>query len=281
MGDARKACHDHARTKRHHEDATWIAREEIKSATRQSIPGPVDVDAARPVGAAGTGRGLGQEEERRMNECDRLHCGDTIGRCESCPSAGYRTIVVDPPWSYPRGFPRGKKPTSGHSHKRAIAETPLPYHGMTMDEIMALPVVSFAATDCRLFMWTTNRYLRPAFDVLVAWGFRYSQTLVWHKTGAPSPFAGGAKVLAPVHAEFILVGARGRPPLLQRFKSSVLSVPVNSANLAHSQKPDVFLDLIEHASPGPYLEMFARRARFGWDYWGDQSLGTAEVGKAA
>jgi hypothetical protein len=41
MGDARKACHDHARTKRHHEDATWIAREEIKSATRQSIPGPV------------------------------------------------------------------------------------------------------------------------------------------------------------------------------------------------------------------------------------------------
>jgi len=32
----------------------------------------------------------------------------------------------------------------------------------------------------------------------------------------------------------------------------------------------------EKASPGPYLEMFARRARFGWDYWGDQSLGTAE-----
>jgi N6-adenosine-specific RNA methylase IME4 len=23
--------------------------------------------------------------------------------------------------------------------------------------------------------------------------------------------------------------------------------------------------------------MFARRARFGWDYWGDQSLGTAEI----
>jgi N6-adenosine-specific RNA methylase IME4 len=47
---------------------------------------------------------------------------------------------------------------------------------------------------------------------------------------------------------------------------------------AHSQKPEAFLDLVERVSPGPYLEMFARRARFGWDYWGDQSLGTAELG---
>lgn len=45
----------------------------------------------------------------------------------------------------------------------------------------------------------------------------------------------------------------------------------------HSRKPDAFLDIVEQVSPGPYLELFARRARFGWDYWGDQSLGTAEL----
>lgn len=45
----------------------------------------------------------------------------------------------------------------------------------------------------------------------------------------------------------------------------------------HSAKPDAFLDMVEQVSPGPYLELFARRARFGWDYWGDQSLGTAEL----
>lgn len=40
--------------------------------------------------------------------------------------------------------------------------------------------------------------------------------------------------------------------------------------------------MVERVSPGPYLELFARRARFGWDYWGDQSLGTAEMpGEAA
>jgi N6-adenosine-specific RNA methylase IME4 len=41
--------------------------------------------------------------------------------------------------------------------------------------------------------------------------------------------------------------------------------------------PDAILDMIEQVSPGPYLELFARRARFGWDYWGDESLGTAEM----
>lgn len=45
----------------------------------------------------------------------------------------------------------------------------------------------------------------------------------------------------------------------------------------HSAKPEAFLDLVEQVSPGPYLELFARRARFGWDYWGDQSLGTADM----
>lgn len=49
----------------------------------------------------------------------------------------------------------------------------------------------------------------------------------------------------------------------------------------HSAKPDAFYDMVEQVSPGPYLEMFARRARFGWDYFGDQSLGTATLGTEA
>ncbi|HTE58726.1 MAG TPA: MT-A70 family methyltransferase, partial [Solirubrobacteraceae bacterium] len=62
---------------------------------------------------------------------------------------------------------------------------------------------------------------------------------------------------------------------VQRLKSSV--VAANKRRDEHSRKPDVFLDLVEQVSPGPYVELFARRARFGWDYYGDQSLGTAEM----
>lgn len=181
----------------------------------------------------------------------------------------YRTIVADPPWEY-----EGFATAPGGERKRGLKPktADLPYGSMTVAEIAALPVASLAADDCRLFLWTTNRYLRAAFDVLDGWGFRYRQTLVWHKTGNPSPFGGS---VAPIHAEFLLVAHKGSPSVVERLKSSV--VAANKPRDEHSQKPDVFLDLVEQVSPGPYVEMFARRARFGWDYWGDESLGTAEM----
>lgn len=46
---------------------------------------------------------------------------------------------------------------------------------------------------------------------------------------------------------------------------------------AHSAKPEAFLDIIEGVSPGPYLEMFARRNRLGWHTWGNESLEHVEV----
>ena len=48
-------------------------------------------------------------------------------------------------------------------------------------------------------------------------------------------------------------------------------------------KPEAFLDLVEAVSPGPYLELFARRNRLGWDTWGNESLEhvSLEVGEKA
>lgn len=48
--------------------------------------------------------------------------------------------------------------------------------------------------------------------------------------------------------------------------------------MRYSAKPDAFLDLVEQVSPGPWAELFARRARFGWHYpLGDQALGGVAV----
>jgi len=41
---------------------------------------------------------------------------------------------------------------------------------------------------------------------------------------------------------------------------------------AHSAKPEAFIDLVETISLGPYLELFARRQRLGWDTWGNEAL---------
>ena len=39
----------------------------------------------------------------------------------------------------------------------------------------------------------------------------------------------------------------------------------------HSAKPPEFFAMVEQVSPGPYLEMFARDFRLGWDAWGDEA----------
>jgi N6-adenosine-specific RNA methylase IME4 len=185
----------------------------------------------------------------------------------------YRTILADPPWDY--GDVEWVSFT--HGGKGPKLKKPMPYPTMSLDAIKALPVTGMAAKDCRLFLWTTNRYLREAFDVCAAWGFIYKQVRVWRKTGNPSPFGGS---VAPVHAEFLLVATRGNPELIERLKTSVLDAP--AAVFGHSAKPECFIDFIEQISPEPRVELFARRARmFGWDYWGNESHGTADMEEIA
>lgn len=174
----------------------------------------------------------------------------------------YRTIVADPPWEYDEGFALGP----GHG---MLEVRPLPYKAMSLSDIHSLPVFDLSAPDCRLFLWTTNRYLPASFSVLESWGFIYRQTLVWHKLDANLPAS-----VAPNSAEFLIVGTRGRPARLATLPSAVIATTRSGG---HSAKPECWLDYIEAVSPGPYVELFARRARFGWDYWGDQSLGTAEM----
>jgi N6-adenosine-specific RNA methylase IME4 len=145
----------------------------------------------------------------------------------------------------------------------------LPYPSMSVGEICALPVEQLADLDCRLFLWATNTHLPIAFQVVKAWGFHYRQTLVWHKTKSTPQGS-----VAPNRAEFLLVGRRGSPHTMQRFPSSVITASPG----AHSTKPECFLDYIEAVSPSPRLELFARRQRFGWDTWGNESLEMIDLG---
>ena len=172
----------------------------------------------------------------------------------------YQTIVADPPWEYPEGFPtRSRTPGKWTGPIRYYA---LPYPSMTVEDICELPIRDLSELDCRLFLWTTNRFLEDAFTVMRSWGFKYRQTLTWKKLDS----LGGS--VAP-NSEFLLVGARGAPGRLSRLPNAVIE---HSQTKEHSRKPELFLDLVEQVSPGPYLEMFARRNRMGWDTWGNEAL---------
>jgi len=138
---------------------------------------------------------------------------------------------------------------------------------MAVQDIKRLPVDSWAEEDSHLYLWTTQRYLPDAFEVLEAWGFSMGAVLVWSK---PPKGVVGTYVSS---AEFVLFGRRGSLAHKKRHIGTVFEW----SRSAHSQKPDAFLDLVESVSPGPYLELFARRQRLGWDTWGDQALEHVEL----
>jgi N6-adenosine-specific RNA methylase IME4 len=161
----------------------------------------------------------------------------------------------------------------------------LPYQAMSLPDIEALPVLSSAEDDAHLYLWTTQRFLQDSFSVAESWGFTVSATLVWCK--APRGLHMGGAFRSSV--EFCHFCRRGNLSTKTNEDRRWFTWPRvqgpsvgrgEQRQFGHSAKPEAFIDMVERVSPGPYLEMFARRARFGWDYWGDQSLGTAELPEA-
>lgn len=185
----------------------------------------------------------------------------------------YRTIVADPPWTYQR--------SSGLGRGRAAADQ---YPTMTNADIAALPVGEMADDGAHLYLWVTNpRLFAEAHDevgpieMLRGWGFRYVTTLTWHKLGAP-----GMGWYFRGDTEHVLFGVRGSAPIAPAKR---VSNHFAASRREHSAKPDRFYEIVERVSPGPYLELFARRRRFGWDVWGNEApelaVSQAEMGLSA
>jgi N6-adenosine-specific RNA methylase IME4 len=199
------------------------------------------------------------------------------------PDVKYRTIVADPPWpirdSGPRtASERGYWDTAGAgmAGKRSV----VPYKRMTTDEIADLSIGDLAERDAHLYLWAVNAFLPEAYEVVRAWGFRPSTLLTWCKP----PMGLGLGGTFVNTTEFVIFARRGTLAAQQRVDTTWWQWArpyIHGGGPTHSAKPDAFLDLVEQVSPEPRLEVFARRARFGWDYWGDESLSTVDLPASA
>ena len=187
----------------------------------------------------------------------------------------YRTVLADPPWPV-KGSQGDGRPWCSKGGRRS-RETFFPYATQPLEWIKNLPVSELAEKEAHLYLWVPAGLNRVGVgvDVAEAWGFDVVSEIVWDKKNF-----GLGKFPRPQH-EILLICRRGSLPYRVNNEGSVQRWHAprakNNGGRIHSAKPDGSIDLIERASPGPYVELFARRARFGWDYWGDQSLGTAEM----
>lgn len=178
----------------------------------------------------------------------------------------YRAIYADPPWHFEVWSLTGRSDVRHPSRH---------YRTMPIEDIYALPVKDLAAPDCVLFMWVIWPMLEHGLKAIGSWGFKYKTCgFAWMKANGrqielfedeitPDMLTG---YWTRANSEVCLLATRGQP---KRVNADVRQGIIEPRR-EHSRKPDAIYDRIERLVAGPYLELFARTDRPGWDAWGNQ-----------
>lgn len=162
----------------------------------------------------------------------------------------YDVIVIDPPWDMEK-IELDVTPT----------QVAFDYPTMSLDEIsqMSIPY----ADDCHVFLWTTQKFLPYALNIIKSWGLKYVCTFVWHKSGGYQPIG-----LPQYNCEFILYCRKGSPKFVD-FKD--FPTCFYAPRTGHSKKPEAFYELVRRVTAGRRLDMFNRREIQEFDSWGKEA----------
>jgi N6-adenosine-specific RNA methylase IME4 len=172
----------------------------------------------------------------------------------------YTTILADPPWRFQNST--GKV---APEHKRLSR-----YNTLSLQEIMDIPVNSVAEENSHLYLWVPNALLSEGLEVMKKWGFVYKTNIIWYKIRKDGgPDGRGVGFYFRNVTELVLFGIKGKMRTLKSGRTQVNII--SSRKREHSRKPDELYSVIEECSPGPYLELFARGKKDGWNVWGNQS----------
>ena len=165
----------------------------------------------------------------------------------------FSVVSVDPPWPYEG---ESEKVTTYDPNGRRVAN---PYPEMSIEAIKSieLPVLD----DSIVFLWTTHKFIKDAFDILQAWGFEYKATMVWDKEKI------GMGAWLRMQCEFCLVGIKGKPYWENTSYRDIIREPRRE----HSRKPDAFFEMVENITKGRRLEYFSREKRNNWEVFGNDT----------
>ncbi len=173
----------------------------------------------------------------------------------------FATILADPPWRF-----QNRTGKMAPEHRRLSR-----YGTMTLDDILALPVEIHATGTSHLYLWVPNALLPEGLKVMESWGFQYKSNIVWHKVRKDGgPDGRGVGFYFRNTTELVLFGVRGKDARTLAPGRSQVNI-LRTQKREHSRKPDELYSIIEACSRGPYLELFARGSRKGWETWGNQS----------
>ena len=169
----------------------------------------------------------------------------------------YRTVLADPPWRFVNRT--GKV---GPEHRRLWR-----YDTLSIAELCTVPVQRISRAPSHLYMWVPNALLPQGLQVMQAWGYEYKTNIVWAKRRHDGhPDGRGMGFYFRGVTELVLFGVMGHMRTRSAGRKQVNMI--ETVKREHSRKPDELYDVIEQCSPPPYVELFARHVRPGWEQWG-------------
>lgn len=179
------------------------------------------------------------------------------------PNKKYQIIYADPPWSFSsRELQKydGKRFTSMDKH----------YQTQNKHWIKNLPVGDISATDCALFLWSTDAHLGEAIETMESWGFKYvTVAFVWEKLTATGKTVANLGAWTMKNYELCLFGTKGT--MLKYKRANNIYQKVAAKRTKHSKKPEQVRENIELLFGDlPRIELFARHKTEGWDVWGNE-----------
>jgi N6-adenosine-specific RNA methylase IME4 len=171
--------------------------------------------------------------------------------------------VIDPPWPHMKGQEGAKAPTNFPVEKmKKILKLCRKIRDRNIHQ------------DAHIFLWTTNRFLPAAFDILKKLEFKYAFTLVWNKTSS----GGSENVGFPtgsfkINTEFVLYARRGNPGALPlRFQTGFSAPFTTGSDGKGGVKPEIFYEMLRQMTPEyTRLDAFNRRKIPGFIGWGNQA----------
>lgn len=172
----------------------------------------------------------------------------------------YTVIYVDCPWRYDHPISDSRKI---ENHYETMTDEELEAFTVSFESGAVKPVGDIAANDSVMFFCATAPKLKEALRVIEAWGFEYKTHIIWDKE-----MIGMGNWVRGQH-ELLMIATKGNMPTPPR-SIRVPSV-VRSPRGKHSEKPDVFYEIIERMYPNASkVELFARSERAGWNSTGNQ-----------
>ena len=170
------------------------------------------------------------------------------------PKLESQVIYADPPWAF-----------SNSGFDQSAAQI---YSTMPTDEICKYAdktgkTIQKLASEKRsvLFLWVPASLIPDGLDVVKAWGFSYKTQMIWAKDKSP-----GMGWWVKTKHEVLFIASKGEKLHPAIKYDSLFEAPARK----HSQKPEKVYTMIEAMYTGPYIELFARNKREGWEGWGNE-----------